>query len=161
MQEAKLPSILKQFADNVTVIKTKVKGGRMFNVPAKTIGLLHYEQCRSYLFKVTGTGYVAEVFTTQKIEIKPHPTKPMTQPKPREERWGVRVFHDEWAAKFAENEQLGFCKKTKWEPLEREFFPCQGFMGVEDTRTWEFENSSGFEELMRVLRLVEGVIVGS
>jgi hypothetical protein len=90
------------------------------------------------------------------------PVKPesIPCPWPRQEQWGIRVFHERWQGLFKENQELGIGKKTKWQPTEAQFFPSDGYMDHVDMEGTEAEVGAGFQELMRVLKVVENVAMG-
>lgn len=127
------------------------------------VNLLRYEQSRSWLFTVTGTGYVVELYTMQEAEPGPAASTKSShklQLSLGEEHWGIRVFHDQWDNLFKENRELGIGKTVDWEPTEAQFFPSEGYLDYKDMEGVEAEIGAGFQELMRVLKLVESIAKG-
>ena len=183
-KETKLPKSFHAFADSIQLDTANIKNlnssKRFFKVDGLGTGtvvkLKWFEQSRSWLFDISKTGYVAEVYTIQTVDVIAPQLGPLSVatvsgpnalPKatqvlvPRKERWGVRVFREQWDELFSQNKSLEIGKKARWEPKEWQFFPPTGYSCFEDVDGIEFETASGFKELMKVLAIVERIAVGA
>jgi hypothetical protein len=143
------------------------KNKRLFELPASgvtpLVKLQYYEQIRSWLFSVGTTGYFVELYIVQQVDVKasdPSKADSKACPWPRQEHWGIRVFHERWDRVFKENQELGIGEKTKWEPTEAQFFPSEDCLDYWDMEGTEAEVGAGFQELMRVLKVVEDIATG-
>lgn len=171
LREDKLRPVYHQFANKVHPITRNsamlLKDKRLFDVPAtgtsSEVKLRYYEQCRSWFFSIGSSGYFAELYTKSAVDVIPdNLTKPEGTPKPwpRQEQWGMRVWHDRWAGLFNENKELGIGKKTKWQPTEAQFFPSEDCLDYVDMEGTEAEVGAGFEALLRAMKTVEDVAMG-
>jgi len=124
------------------------------NVPK--IPIKDMQQKRSWRFTVKDSSYVVEVSAIQNIEFSYSPFKVSA----REQRWAVQLWHPQWDVTLGENSRLGIGDCATWEAKEWCFFPPRGMDEMRDMEGLAYEKGSGWMELLRVLALVEGVIMG-
>lgn len=173
LRENKLRTVYHQFANKVKPEAIKepmylAKNKRLFFIPANGTGsqvkLRACEQSRSWLFSMKDSGYYVEVYAKSMIDIRPE-NEPDSQttykPRPREEFWGMRVWHEQWPGLFSQNKELGIGRNTQWLPTEAQFFPSGEHLGFETMEGLEAEVGAGFDALLRVAKTVEGVAKGA
>jgi hypothetical protein len=113
------------------------------------------EQRRCWQFNIHGSpGYIAEIFTTQTCDYDKG-----TSPKPRIETWGAQIFHEQWDTLFNENQNLEIGERTTWEPTESQFFSIKGSPWYDEREGMEYENGSGYKELLHIMEVVKKVIM--
>jgi hypothetical protein len=167
-EEQKLPQTYTSFAQAITIIDDAArlasscqselnkrfvefpKLGNVLPIPVNRI-----EQRRTWKFNVRlHPGYVVEIFTTQTVDVDDPAMRP------RQERWGVQLYHEEWDVLFHQNQGLEIGQQTRWEPTEKNFFPFDGYNWAEDREGLTCEPGQGIQTLMGVMDDLMKVIVG-
>lgn len=172
LRENKLRPVYHQFADKVEPLplnpKIISKGKSLFSVPvinnASQVKLLEHEQTRIWLFSVGNTGYFVDLYLKATIDIisaVPANANGQQKLQPRQEHWGLRIWHETWPGLFKDNRELGIGKKASWVPKEAQFFPSEGYLDYAEMEGTEAEVGVGFEELLRVMRTVERIAMGT
>jgi hypothetical protein len=125
------------------------KLGNILPIPINCI-----EQRRTWKFNVRhNLGYAVEVYTTQTVDVNGESLRP------RQERWGVQMYHEDWDVLFHQNQGLDIGQQTRWEPTEAQFFPFDGHNWAHDRDGMTCEPGRGIATLMGVMDELAEVIV--
>jgi hypothetical protein len=166
--ENKLPLTYHQFADAITLdtasarlaLGKNVKLNERFIVFPSVDRILpvpirHIEQRRSWKFDMRKyPGYIAEVSTTQSVDVD-HQHR-----KPRQERWSVQLYHEQWDTIFSENRKLKIGQRAKWVATEAQFFSCPRRDWHEDREGMVYSTGSGIMQLMEAIGMLKNIIAG-
>lgn len=164
VDESRLPASYCTFADNVELdigAAEKVHGthcfvkfaahGRPASVPVRTL-----HQKRAWRYTLSGSEYIVEVATIQKILIRPG----TTISTPYEVRWAVSLWHPSWDLHLGANSILSIGEQASWRPHELTFFPPDPVKEKENMENRILFQGDGFKTLLQKLHMIERLVQG-
>ncbi|KAF2842112.1 hypothetical protein M501DRAFT_1013474 [Patellaria atrata CBS 101060] len=163
VDESTLPPAYTSFVKSMTLDMAALERGDpdpVRSIPeefVETPPILSVSQTRSYKFQVTGTGYVVELqcFTNCFFDRAVDPRNPPR--KEVEPRWGIRIYHKNWACTFAASGLMGIGERlpydTSHSAISEKFFTVEKKDIDGGTPA-----DKGLEKFRSVLDKIEGIV---
>lgn len=186
IDDVRLPQHYHEFVNDITLLIDIAADARdtrlFFRWPTRsngtsTLPIVSLQQKRAWRFNFPNTEYVVQLATIQDAIWSKQTGRSTTY----EMRWGVSMWHARWDMWLSENANLRVGEKASWRPEEGFLFPVDRNphqfpstgsakryqkMSKEELEDQEaeamfFHAGTGFKTLMRKLRCVEDVILGT